>query len=80
MTAFGIGAAAPPLLLLGLASREVMIRWRDKLLRAGQGGKAVLGGLLFVIGLLILTGLDKRLEPLLVEVSPAWLTQLTTRF
>src|SRR3546814_19930163 len=38
MIAFGIGAALP-LLLLGLVSREVMMRWRDRLLRAGQGGR-----------------------------------------
>lgn len=79
MTAFGIGAALP-LLLLGLASRETMLRWRDRLLRAGQGGKAMLGGLLFAIGFLLLTGLDKRLETILVDVSPAWLTRLTTHF
>jgi hypothetical protein len=29
---------------------------------------------------MILTGLDKRLESLIVEVSPDWLTALTTRF
>ena len=28
----------------------------------------------------IVTGLDKRLETLIVEASPAWLTELTTRF
>lgn len=79
MIAFGVGAALP-LLVLGLVSREVMIRWRDWLLRTGQGGKVMLGILLLAIGLLILTGLDKRLETLLVDASPAWLTQLTTRF
>jgi cytochrome c-type biogenesis protein len=29
---------------------------------------------------LIVSGLDKKLETLLVEASPDWLTQLTTRF
>ena len=33
-----------------------------------------------VVGLFIVTGLDKRLETLIVEASPAWLTELTTRF
>src|SRR3546814_16769575 len=79
MIAFGIGAALP-LLLLGLVSREVMMRWRDRLLRKGQGGTVMLGILLLVIGLLILTRLDKRLETLLLDASTAWLTQLTTRF
>ncbi len=79
MLAFGVGAALP-LLLLGLLSRETLIRWRGRLLEAGKGGKLVLGGLLIVIGLSIVSGLDKRLEAVLVEASPAWLTEITTRY
>jgi cytochrome c-type biogenesis protein len=79
MIAFGVGAAAP-LIVLGLASREALMRWRDRLLKAGKRGKILLGGLLLFVGVLIVSGLDKRLETLLVEASPAWLTQLTTRF
>lgn len=79
MAAFGVGAALP-LLLLGLVSRDVMLRWRDKLARAGQGGKTILGALLFAVALLSLTGLDRKLEALLVDLSPTWLTQLTTKF
>src|SRR5467141_4848074 len=79
MVAFGVGAALP-LLLLGLVSRDVMLRWQEKLLRAGQRGKAILGVLLVAIGFLILTGLDRELEAFLVNISPMWLTQLTTRF
>jgi hypothetical protein len=38
-------------------------------------------GLLFVIiGVFIVTGLDKLIESKLVEASPAWLVDLTTRF
>jgi len=47
---------------------------------AGKSGKLVLGGLLVVVGLLILSGLDKRLETLIVEASPTWLTEITTRY
>ena len=47
---------------------------------AGRGGKVLLGGLLVVVGLFVATGLDKRLEAVLVDASPAWLTELTTRF
>jgi cytochrome c biogenesis protein CcdA len=79
MAAFGIGAALP-LLAIGLMSRETLTRWRDHLLSAGRGGKALMGALLLAVGLLILSGLDKRLEAVLVEASPAWLTELTTRF
>jgi cytochrome c-type biogenesis protein len=79
MLAFGIGAALP-LMLLGFLSREAMVRWRGRLLEAGKGGKTLLGVLLLAIGLLIATGLDKRLEAALVDASPEWLTNLTTRF
>jgi cytochrome c-type biogenesis protein len=79
MIAFGIGAAAP-LIALGMLSREALMRWRDRLLSAGKGGKYLLGGLLVCLGVLIVSGLDKKLEAVLVDASPAWLTQLTTRF
>jgi cytochrome c-type biogenesis protein len=79
MLAFGIGAALP-LLAIGMMSREALARWRSRLLAAGSGGKMLLGVMLVAIGVLILTGLDKRVETILVEASPAWLTQLTTRF
>jgi cytochrome c-type biogenesis protein len=79
MFAFGVGAALP-LLLLGLLSREAMMRWRHRLASAGQGVKAGLGILLAAIGVLVLTGLDKSIEATLVAASPQWLTDLTTRF
>jgi cytochrome c-type biogenesis protein len=79
MLAFGIGTALP-LVLLGLASREVMMRWRDRMLAAGQRGKILMGVVLIATGLLIVSDLDKAIETVLVEASPAWLTDLTTRF
>ena len=79
MFAFGIGTAAP-LLLLGLLSREALMRWRDRLMSAGKTGKAALGILLVAVGLMIVTGLDKAVETALVNASPEWLTTLTTRF
>jgi cytochrome c biogenesis protein CcdA len=79
MFAFGLGAALP-LLALGLLSREAMMRWRHRLASASKGAKAGLGVLFVAIGALVLTGLDKSIETVLVEVSPQWLTDLTTRF
>lgn len=79
MFAFGIGAALP-LMLLGFVSREAMMRWRGRLMEAGQGGKMLLGALLVIVGLLVATGADKRLETFLVDVSPEWLTRLTTQY
>ena len=79
MLVFGLGAAVP-LLALGIASREVMMRWRARLAAAGPGLKMGFGAILVAVGLLALTGLDKRVETALVEASPQWLTDLTTRF
>jgi cytochrome c biogenesis protein CcdA len=79
MLAFGVGAALP-LLLLGILSREALMRWRSRLMEGGKAGKTALGLILVAVGLLVATGLDKRLEATLVEASPDWLTQLTTRF
>ncbi|QGM44847.1 cytochrome c biogenesis CcdA family protein [Methylocystis heyeri] len=79
MAAFGIGAALP-LLLLGLLSRKVMMRWRASLMGAGARGKAALGAMLVLLGVLVVSDLDKKLETALVEASPQWLTELTTRF
>jgi cytochrome c biogenesis protein CcdA len=79
MLAFGIGAALP-LMVLGFVSREAMTRWRGRLMEAGKGGKMLLGALLVAVGLLVATGADKRLETFLVDASPQWLTDLTTRY
>ena len=79
MLGFGLGVALP-LMLLGFFSREAMMRWRSRLLETGKTGKTLLGALLVTIGLFVATGLDKRLETILVDASPAWLTQLSTRF
>lgn len=77
MTAFGIGAALP-LALLGLLSRAALARVRSGLLSAGKLGKALLGTAFVVVGLAIVSGVDKSIEAALVDASPLWLTRLTT--
>jgi sulfite exporter TauE/SafE len=78
MLLFGLGAALP-LLLLGTLSREVLMRWRDRMMGLGKGLKAALGLILVATGLMIATGYDKVAETALVNASPDWLTALTTR-
>ncbi|MGE8128521.1 cytochrome c biogenesis CcdA family protein [Methylobacterium sp. NPDC080182] len=78
MLLFGLGAALP-LLLLGTLSREVLMRWRDRMMGLGKGLKAALGLILVATGLMIATGYDKTAETALVNASPDWLTDLTTR-
>ncbi len=79
MFVFGLGASLP-LLAIGLASREALQHWRTRLVAAGQIMKIGFGALLIVFGALVLTGVDKRVETALVNASPQWLTDLTTRF
>jgi hypothetical protein len=79
MLAFGIGAAAP-LVALGSLSRTRFVAIRGRLVNAGRYGKQMFGLILVVTGSLIATGLDKSFEAWLLDRSPDWLTQLTTRF
>jgi cytochrome c biogenesis protein CcdA len=79
MLAFGLGAALP-LLLLGTLSREAMRRWRGRMIGAGKTGKYALGVGALAVAALILSGGDRALETWAVAASPAWLTDLTTRF
>lgn len=79
MAVFGLGAALP-LAVLGLLSRSALMKMRGRMLSAGQFGKALLGVALLLIGIGIVTGADKWIETALVNASPAWLTDLTTRF
>jgi cytochrome c-type biogenesis protein len=79
MLMFGIGAALP-LLLIGLLSREAMLRLRGRMLTAGGAMKAALGLVLVLVGLAVASGLDKSIEAKLVDWSPMWLTDLTTRY
>ncbi|OGT91833.1 MAG: cytochrome C biogenesis protein [Gammaproteobacteria bacterium RIFOXYD12_FULL_61_37] len=77
MALFGLGAGLP-LLLLGLASREAMLRLRGGLAAAGLLGKRLLGGLLLILGAAILSGADKLFEAWVLRSAPPWLVSLTT--
>jgi cytochrome c-type biogenesis protein len=47
---------------------------------AGGRGKLALGLILVVFGGLVVTGADKAIGVELVNASPDWLNELTTRF
>lgn len=79
MGVFGTGAALP-VVALAYVSRGVMLRARGNLMRAGTMGKTALGGIMVMLAVTILTGIDKPLEAWLVDHYPAGLTALTTRF
>ncbi len=75
MLAYGIGTGGV-LLLAGLASSRLLARWRPRLMSSGNTGKKVLGWSLAVLGVLVLTGFDKVLETLAVNLLPEWLFTL----
>jgi cytochrome c biogenesis protein CcdA len=79
MLAFGLGAGLP-LAAVGLLSREAVLGWRTRLSSGSTRAKAAFAIVLVAIGVLVLSGLDKQVETLLVDKSPQWLTDLTTRF
>ncbi|HWS65814.1 MAG TPA: cytochrome c biogenesis CcdA family protein [Steroidobacteraceae bacterium] len=79
MLIFGVGAAAP-LVLLGSLSRASLTKVRGRLLHAGKVGRQGLGMVMLVLGILIVTGLDKSLEGWVLDRTPDWLTALTTKF
>lgn len=78
MMVFGLGAATP-ILALAYGSRQAILTRRDWLSKLSHIGKPVMGVALLSLGLLVLTGLDKRLETVLTNAAPEWLVALTTR-
>jgi cytochrome c-type biogenesis protein len=57
MLSFGLGAALP-LAVLGLLSREAVLRWRTQLIAGGAWAKTAFAVVLVFIGVLVLTNLD----------------------
>jgi cytochrome c-type biogenesis protein len=77
MLLFGVGAGLP-LLLLGGLSQATLARIRGSLAAAGHAAKSAMGVLFVLLGVLILSGFDRKLEAALLAASPDWLTRLTT--
>jgi cytochrome c biogenesis protein CcdA len=75
MAAYGASTAAV-LLAAGLVSRRALTRWRPTLLVTAERGKKLLGLSLLVLGLLVVSGLDKRFEALVVPLLPEWTSVL----
>jgi cytochrome c-type biogenesis protein len=79
MAMFGLGAASV-LAALGYGARALIGRHRSVLNGIGKYGKRFLGWALVLVAVLIVSGLDRVIETALVDLSPAWLTNLTTRY
>lgn len=75
MLAFGIGTAGM-LLVAGVASKQALAKWRPELMSKSGLGKKVLGWTLLILGLLVLTGVDKILEAVAIGMLPEWVFSL----
>lgn len=76
---FGIGVAVSMLALV-YALRGLLATRRDALRIAVRWSRFVFGGALLLVGVAILTGLDKAAEAVSLEIMPGWLLDITTRF
>jgi cytochrome c-type biogenesis protein len=75
---FGLGAAIP-LVAVAYLSKTQFLRLRNWMLVHSSRIKKGVGFLMLFLGILIVTGFDKRLESFLVNLMPDWLIALTTR-
>ena len=75
MLSFGFGTALV-LLLAGLVSAKALKKLKPEMLQNTVKVKKMLGWLLLVLGLLVLTGLDKQLEILALAFVPEWASTL----
>jgi len=79
MLVFGLGSALP-FLLLGMLTREALMRWRNRLMSAGKGGKILLGGVLTAAGVLVLLGFDKTFETWVIQLMPPFIVDLSGKY
>lgn len=77
--AFALGVA---LSVIGFAygSRKAIGKRAGALQKLARFAKPVFGVMLVLVGLMVITGLDKALEAALLNLMPDWLVVFTTRF
>lgn len=79
MLVFALGAALP-LLVMGYAARGAVPALRRRLAASGGAARPVFGAVLAVFGVLVLTGLDKRIETVATAALPETWVDLLVRF
>lgn len=79
MALFGLGASLP-LVLIGSLSRELRLRWRGRIAATGRTTKVIFGMLVILVGLGILTGVERDIQTWLIAHTPQWLLELGTRY
>lgn len=74
---FGVGISAA-LLIFAYASRASLASSKQGLQRFSSWAKPTFGMLIALVGGMIVTGYDKALEAVLLDMMPLWFIQLTT--
>ena len=69
-----------PIVLLAHVSRGALPQLRQRMLRVGQAGKTLMGGVMLIIAVLIVLGWDKAIEIWALDNLPEWITTLSTRY
>lgn len=78
MTAFALGAALV-LFLVAIGARSLAARGSG-VAKIAPYAKKIAGGAFLLVGVLMLSGFDKLIEGVLVELMPNWLVAFTTKF
>jgi cytochrome c biogenesis protein CcdA len=75
MLAYGLGTGGV-LLAVGLLSGRILAEKKALGARVGAVGKKVLGWSVLLLGILVLTGMDKILEAWAIDLLPSWVYSL----
>ena len=78
MALFGIGASVP-VLAIGYGAQALMTRNRGQFLKFGAMATSAMGFVLVAVGTFVLTGLDKKVETLLLNHLPSGWIELITK-
>lgn len=78
MTAFALGAALV-LFLVAIGARSLANR-SGGVAKIAPYAKKIAGSAFLLVGVLMLTGFDRRIEAVLVGLMPDWLVTFTTQF
>ncbi len=73
---FGLGAALP-LLFVAYGSQRLLVNYKNRFISSGTVIKQIFGAIILLIGVLIITGLDRTVEGSLLKVIPEWITDWT---
>jgi len=76
---FGVGVATS-IVALAYGSRRALAARKAQFQTLARYGKPLFGGALILVGVTILSGLDKTIEAWTLEAMPLWLVEFTTRF